>query len=346
MKREGRFLEEPEEGLEIAPEEERGERRRKKRIRSVFLKYVNRIRPIGFKGVGIVDVVQFFIDGLRNRSFALYAAAMSFRFMFALFPGLIFLLTLVPLIPIPGLEGQVLDYMGTLIPGEAMDIVNQVIDEVFHKSKFGVLSFNLVIMVTSALGGVRAMMFAFSRSDSSLFKRRNILQVNLVAIYLLVVLVVVFFLILGTWIYGDILINGWEKDGVITSQFALFMLQLGHWLLMLLLFFFGISFLYYVAPETHTKMAFFSPGSILASVLSLFAVWGLKVILAGFVSFSKFYGSLSAIMVLMFWFYWISIVLLIGFEFNLSVRKAKMKANRDKSEIDPGTSFLDLTDFI
>ncbi len=311
--------------LPVAGEELSGNLPEPAPFRSRIIDHLNHIRIIGFQGVGLVDVLRFFFEGLQNRSFALYAAAMGYRFMFALFPGLIFMLTLLPYIPVPGLQDQVLDYLGRFVPGQAMKLVDGVIGEVFHESRVGLLSVNLVIMLVSALGGIRAMMFAFSRKDENIFKRRNFLQVNGMALFIFLVLIALFILILSVWIYGDVLLDGWQHRQVVTSTIILFVLRVFHFLILILLFFTGISFVYYYAPETHIKLPFFSPGSILATTLSLIAIWFLKLLLAGVVNFSKVYGSLSAIMVLMFWFYWLSIVLLIGFEMNLAIKMAKVK---------------------
>jgi uncharacterized BrkB/YihY/UPF0761 family membrane protein len=86
-----------------------------------------------------------------------------------------------------------------------------------------------------------------------------------------------------------------------------------------------VAFLYYLGPNTRKRGRFFSPGAVAGSILILLAVTAFRLFFAQFSNYNKVYGSLGAIMVLMVWFYWISIVLLIGFELNAAILAARGK---------------------
>lgn len=97
-----------------------------------------------------------------------------------------------------------------------------------------------------------------------------------------------------------------------------------------------ISFIYYLGPETKERWQFISPGSILGAVLQVVAIIAFKKFLENIVNYSKFYGSISALILLMVWFYWMSIVMLIGFELNAAIATAKAKCPRGKLNLAEG----------
>ena len=290
-----------------------------------FIIYVNKIRPPGLGGVGMFDMSRFFLVALSDRNFTLAAAAMAFRFFFALFPGLIFLFTLIPHIPVDGLQDKILDFIANGIPMEGVNMVETIVEDVFSRSKFSLLSFNLVIMIFASVGGIKALLFAFSKEDDMVFQKRNIIFIHLVALEIFAVLNLAFFASFAIWFLGGYFSSELIEMGYAEQGWIVAFLRLGVSLGMFLVFFLTTSFIYYVGPETKERYSFFSPGGIVASTLILAAVYVFKYFISNFVNYSKFYGSLSTIMILMVWFYWVSSVLMIGFELNASIAIAKKR---------------------
>jgi membrane protein len=107
------------------------------------------------------------------------------------------------------------------------------------------------------------------------------------------------------------------------------------YILFLLVFFFAISVIYYMAPSISVRWKFFSFGSFIASLLSILFTLGFAAYINIFDSYNKLYGSIGAFIGVMLWFYAISIVLLVGFEANASLELAKRerlkKLNKERS---------------
>lgn len=286
---------------------------------------LNRVKPPGFGGVGLYDVLVFFFRSLSDRRFNLGAAAMAFRFFFALFPGMIFIFSLLPLFQVEGLQEKILQLLSQVFPGDSLKMISATIGEVFTHSRFGTLSFNLVLALYTSLSGIKAMMFAFSKTDQELFKRRNIFQLNLIALLIFVTLSLVLIFAVLVLVFGELGVTHLVENGAFSKGWAVTLVRTLQIVVMFLSIFVVVSFIYYFGPETNVRWDFINPGSLLAGSLIVLALFAFKYFLENFSNYNKIYGSLSAIMVLMVWFYWMSIVLLIGFELNAAIAMARHK---------------------
>jgi membrane protein len=286
---------------------------------------LNNIRLSFLGGAGLADVLVFFFQGMGHRRFTLNAMAMAYRFFFAIFPALILIFTLIPVIPIPELRGQVTGMISAVVPSDSMGFMDRVVNEFFAKPSAGVVSVNIVLLFFSTMSGIKVMMSAFSK-DSHHFRQRNVFHFNFVAFILLIGLVVVFLGTIALLVAQQVILNQFKQSGSIEEGgWEHLVFGAIFWILMYAALLVAVSLLYYLGPDTRKRPRFFSPGSIAGSVLILLAVTAFRMFFSQFANYNKVYGSLSAIMVLMVWFYWISIVLLIGFELNAAILAASSK---------------------
>jgi membrane protein len=94
----------------------------------------------------------------------------------------------------------------------------------------------------------------------------------------------------------------------------------------------AISFLYYLAPARRSEFRFFSPGSILATLLFIITSLGFTAYVNNYGQYNKLYGSVGTLMILLVWLYLNSISLLIGFELNVSIKAANEERNARMEE--------------
>ena len=104
------------------------------------------------------------------------------------------------------------------------------------------------------------------------------------------------------------------------------------WLLTIGLFFYGISYIYRYAPSVKKRWPIITPGSILAASLMMATTYIFSFWVNHFGNFNKIYGSLGTIMVLMLLVYFNSLILIIGFELNLSITFLKNKEEEKKAK--------------
>lgn len=306
---------------------------------------MRKIELPGFEGMGLYDVLKFFINGLLDSKFTLIASAMSYQFFFSLFPSLLLAFLIFPYIPIEGIEQETLEFIMQFLPiagdealGQGQKGIEAMVEDIVSGYFEGRSSFMLIIVSVSlalwgATRGIIAMMKAFTKNEE-VFKKRNIFQLYGMALLI--------FFILGSMIMiavvGIIAINRgihYLQDLDLMGSFWGGLLVQGT----LITFtaatvFFGISTIYFLAPATQERWKFFTPGSVAAGVLMLVAIVGLRYFFGNFANFDRLYGSLGAIILLMVWFYYISIMLLIGFELNAAIDMAAYQEKTQNTEHD------------
>jgi membrane protein len=314
---------------------------------NLLVRRLNIIRPDFLGKAGLADVLIFFYKGMVEPRFNLAAMAMAYRFFFAVFPGLILIFTLVPLVPIPDLKVQVMNTLSAIVPGDSMGFMDRVVDEFFAKPSAGLIYLNVGLLFFSTMSGIKVMMMAFSK-ETPHFLDRNFLKTNLVAFVLLLGLLTIFMGTIGLQVLQEYAVHYLIQHKIIqVSSWEATFIRILFWLVIYFALLLAVSLLYYFGPSTKVKGRFFSPGSIAGSILILVAVTAFRLFFSSFANYNKIYGSLGAIMLLMVWFYWISIVLLIGFELNAAILAAgghgslEVQEGKEKSPDKPGDDSVD-----
>ena len=100
------------------------------------------------------------------------------------------------------------------------------------------------------------------------------------------------------------------------SNMTIYALILTRFLVLFIVFWFAISSLFYFGPEVHSNWSFFSYGSFIATILSLFASYTFSSYIAKFGTYNKLYGSIGVMIALMIWIMILSIILLVCYELN------------------------------
>lgn len=295
-----------------------------------FFIILRKIRLPGFQGVGLYDVLYFFIRALSNPKFTLMASAMAYHFFFSLLPTLLLVLIILSRLPFEPLKEGVLQFILQVFPEGGLDqetlenTVNAIMDNYFNNDpNIWLVIVSVLLALWGSMRGVIGMMKAFSKQDSlfdSVFKTRKWWELYSTACLILISVGAI--IVAGVSIriaIGYLLGFMVDSPGMLSDSFFLFLSNASETLITTITLFFVISSLYYLAPATQQRWDFFSPGAITASVLALGAIIGLKYFFINFANYDKLYGSLAAIMVVLVWFYYIAITLLIGFELNAAI---------------------------
>ena len=272
----------------------------------------------GFRGMPLFDVASFFIKGLQQSSLTTRASALSYNFFLALFPFVIFLFTLIPYIPIDNFQNELMEMIKQLMPKNAYEAIEATLEDIVKNQHSGLLSIGFVSAMYFSSNGFMALINAFNssyhtkESRSALKKRLTSLLLVIISIVLLTLAIT---LIIGSEVVLSKIIN---KD-----SWEFMLLHIGRWLISLGLVICMISFNYLFGPSHRTGWQFFSPGSVVASVLIIALSLGFAYYINNFGNYNKLYGSIGTLMVIMVWLYLNSLVLLIGFELNASIFSAK-----------------------
>ncbi len=282
----------------------------------------------GFEGVPLYDVVKFFYMQVKTVGLTERASAIAYNFIMAIPPAFLFLFTLIPHLPFikkQDILNQLKLIIKDIIPAQGFDksIINFIDNTFFNTPVFGLLSFGLLTALYFASNAMMGIMRSFNKKYMGFAKRKG-LHTRWVAIRLTTLL---FGLVLGCLILlitqGAVL-----KWFGLRSAFWLTIIAYIRWLFIIALIFYSIASIYKYAPAVEKRWKLNSPGAILATTLSIIASIGFSTFVNTFGKYNALYGSIGTIIVLMVLIYINSLVLLIGFELNVSIKSLKSIADR------------------
>lgn len=279
----------------------------------------------GFQGVAIYDVFWFFMKGIQKGSLNTRASSISFNFLLALGPAIIFLFSLISFLPVTNMQAELLDLLANVIPENSYEVIESILTELFTQRP-GLTSFGLLTSLFFAQKGVHGIIESFHATYHSIetrtwYKQRAV-SLGLVFVFYFLVLTA-FFLVVSNKLLVQRLVN----NGLIEVNLRYHILMAAKWLILMLFTFFLISSLYYLGPSRKVKWRFFSAGSTLATLLTMLASIGFTYFMNNFAQLNKFFGSIGALMALMLWMNFNALTLLIGFELNASINHAHTQTN-------------------
>ena len=276
----------------------------------------------GFDGLPLYNVAGFFIKGLYEGYITSRASAISFSFFLAIFPSLIFFFTIIPFIPIENFQITLLDLIHDFMPKSAYETVKETVEDIVTRPRGGLLSIGFILALYFSTNGINNMMEAFNNTYHTIETRSSFRQ-WLISALLVFILTVLLILSIGLMTLGPVILSIFIPVKILESSFYSILIWLLTWLLSISAFFFAISFLYYLAPARRRDFRFISAGSSLATLLVILTTAGFNFYVDNFAKYNILYGSIGTLMVVLLWIYFNAISLLIGFELNASIYKAK-----------------------
>jgi membrane protein len=295
------------------------------------------LKKVAFKKVAksslpLVDFLILFFKQVQVDNINSKANAMAFNFMMAIFPGIIFLFTLIPYFPIPNLQEQLIDFLSDAIPNSIYAMLRETIEDIISKPRGGLLSFGFIFALYAAMNGTLSMMNSFDECYKSSEKKRGFFQGRLTALILTLINALVLIVSVSILLLGEQVLDYLYTFHQI-SQFNYYLLLLVRYVTAIFSFFLLTAVIYYFAPSVHTRWSFFSFGAFVATALNILVTVAFSIYLSNFATYNKLYGSIGTIIALMLWLYLTSIVLLIGFEMNavLEMVKDDEKAQKEKA---------------
>jgi membrane protein len=287
----------------------------------------------GFQGLPLYDVVVFFFQQINKVGLNERAAAISFSFIMAIPAACIFIFTLVPYLPIAKqFNVELLKLTKELTPNQTTYLfVKDFLDDFFGRQRGGLLSFGILLVIFYASNAMMGIIRTFDKSISEtkgwLFhKRWRAIKLTFLMLFL---------------VMGSVLILiGQEQVTVLLKQ-LFHVSRKGkipwwnsvRWIIIIALVFYSIALIYKFAPSVHKRWKLLSPGAILATFLLLATTILFSYWVNNFASFNKVYGSIGTVLVIMNLIYFNSLVLIIGFELNVSITYLLANvANRKKQE--------------
>tara|TARA_B100000809_G_scaffold266787_1_gene331577 strand:- start:18524 stop:19426 length:903 start_codon:yes stop_codon:yes gene_type:complete len=282
-----------------------------------------KVKIPGLEGMSLYNLLHMYIVGIVRGGLTSRAGGISYSFFMAIFPFMLFMLTLIPFIPVEGFQEGFMELISEAVPSKTYDAVIPIFDDIANNKYGGLLSFGFLVSIFLMTNGINAIFGGFEYSYHVTEVRSAVkgyiisLGTSLLMSVLLILTVVVTIL----FKFGlDFLIQkGWLSD-----QFL--WLENMRYLIFLFMIFTTVSLLYYFGTKEGKESSFFSPGAILTTVLYIFTFYGFGIYVEKFAKYNELYGSIGTLLIMMLFIWLNSIIVLLGFELNASILKLKQNS--------------------
>jgi membrane protein len=270
-----------------------------------------------FDGLSLYDVAIFFWKGIYEGAVTSRAASISFSFFLALFPGVIFVFTLIPFIPIEGFQHELFRLLRDVLPPNSFDAAYSTITDILTIKRGDLLGITVAAALFFATNGTLALIGNFGQTIHRL-NVRGFWSQYLAAFWLTLALALLLIGGIAVLALGEVWI-----PTLIPGDNGIWLTALARWVVLLGLVLFAISLLFYYGPMRSAPWRFISPGALLATVLVWLTSYLFGIYVTDFSRYNQFYGSIGTLMIIQLWIYVNAIGLIIGFELNASMARAK-----------------------
>ncbi len=293
-----------------------------KNIKYQIKKILKKLPVPGFSGMSFYDLLSLYWEGIFKGFITLRAGAIAYSFFMALFPFLLFTLSLIPLVPVEGFQHDFIAFFHDILPKKSIDLMDGIIQDIATKPRTGLLSIGIALSFLFMTNGINTLLTSFEESVHKIIDKRNFFKQYLVAMALSFVLVIILFITIIAIIYFEIIIvYQLQKNGIIHDYN--FWVLWGKKLFYLLMILISNSLIYYFGTREGKKLRFISPGSVMSTLLIIINFYLFQFYIENFNRYNKLYGSIGAFLIILLLNYYNAIILLLGHELNMAILKFK-----------------------
>lgn len=284
---------------------------------NLLVRFFKGIKLKVLEGLSLYDLLELYTIGIVKGTLSTRASAIAYSFFMALFPFLLFVIIVIPYVPIEGFETEFLNFLQSFLPPTTTDFFYE---SIFENIKGGgLISSVFLISILLMANGVNAV---FSGFESSYHEQltRNIFKQYVYALG--VALILAFLLILTVAVLG--FFNIYVVENIVElahveGENSNTMLVLSQYLFFVIMVYLATATLYYFGTKEGKQFKFFSVGALFTTLLIILTSYLFGIYIESFGQYNKLYGSIGALLILMFYLWLNANILLLGFELNVSL---------------------------
>ncbi|MAP53486.1 YihY/virulence factor BrkB family protein [Altibacter sp.] len=281
------------------------------------------IKLPGFHGLTLYHLLDIYGSGIIKGTFSSRATSIAYSFFVALFPFLLFILNLIPLVPIEGFQTRFLIFIEDLLPPQTAEFFYPTIADIAVNPRGGgLLSFVFFLSLFLAANGVNAIFSAFEYSFHVTMNRGFFRQYS-VALVVSIFLALLLLITVGVILYGEYVINSLKGNEYIQND--LFWISALQLIVFVVMVYVIISTLYYYGTKEGKESRFFSIGALITTLLFMLTTYLFGIYINNFSNYNELYGSIGALLIMMLYIWINANLLLLGFELNISLQRLKDK---------------------
>lgn len=295
-----------------------------------LVKGLKKIKLPKLEGLTLYDLLELYGLGITASAFSNRAGSIAFSFFMALFPFALFILNLIPYIPIEGFQQDFLKFVADGVPPNTFSAIESIIDDILNNSHSGLLSSGFLLSIFLQANGLNAILGGFQNSTHVLIKR-SFLQQYLVALGMSLFLSFLLIVTVATIVVFEVIIQLKAIQDILSDSIPFIIL--GRYIFLLLMLLITTSVLFKFGTKDKYKGSFISIASIFTTILIIVISYFFGVWVVHFSKYNELYGSIGTLLIVMFYIWINCMILLLGFELNATIdkrRKANLASEAEK----------------
>lgn len=302
-------------------------------VLNLLVKLLSNVRLPGLKGLSLYDLMELYVIGIAKGALTTRASAIAYSFFMALFPFLLFVIIIIPEIPIADFQDDFLAFLESFLPPTTTDFFHDNIFKNLEDSNqsAGLISSVFLLSIFLMANGVNALFSGFENSYHEQLTR-NVIRQYLYALGIALILAFLLILTVAGLGYFQIYVidnslDALEKLGYIGEHRTDFWPVLSKYAFFVFMVYIATATLYYFGTKEGKHSSFFSVGALFTTILVILSSYLFGVYIENFAKYNELYGSIGALLILLFYLWLNSNILLLGFELNMSLTRLKKKTN-------------------
>ncbi|MDD3003946.1 YihY/virulence factor BrkB family protein [Flavobacterium sp.] len=287
-----------------------------------LMRFAKKIKLPWLEGLSLYDLLEIYIVGIIEGAITYRAGAIAFSFFMALFPFALFILNLIPYIPIDGFQQDFLKFLEDSVPPNTYEAIASIINDILNNSYKGLLSSGFLLSIFLMANGLNAILGGFESSHHVIIKR-GFLNQYAVALGMSVVLSLLLIVTVATTVIFEVFIQSIKLENVFHNNIQF--IEISRYGFLMLMILITSSILLKFGTRETTNNSFISIGSVFTTLLIILSSYFFGIWVVKFSKYNELYGSIGTLLIMMFYIWLNCMILLLGFELNASINRLKRR---------------------
>lgn len=288
---------------------------------NLFVRVLGKIKLPGLEGLSLYDLLELYIIGIVKGALTARASAIAYSFFMALFPFLLFILIVIPYVPIDDFQSEFLIFLESFLPATTTDFFYENIFNNIEGNKEGLISSVFVLSIFLMANGVNALFSGFENSYHEQLTR-NVIKQYLYALGIALILSFLLIITVAVLGYFQIYVLSTFEEYMDTRSTD-FWANFAQYVFFVIMVYLATAVLYYFGTAEGKTSKFFSIGALFTTVLIILTSYLFGIYIENFAKYNELYGSIGALLILLFYLWLNANILLLGFELNISLKQLR-----------------------
>ncbi|TBN00391.1 YihY/virulence factor BrkB family protein [Hyunsoonleella flava] len=303
-------------------------------IINVLVRFLKQIKLPGFEGLSVYDLLELYALGIVKGALTTRASAIAFSFFTAIFPFLLFVIILIPYIPIEDFQTEFLDFLNSFLPPQTSDFFfSNIFENISSGSGAGLISSVFLLSMLLMANGVNAVFSGFENSYHEQLTR-NVFQQYMYALGIALILAILVLLTVAVFGYFQIYVLSPIYESlsgeVLDDDQGLGWIIFAKYMFFVIMVYLATATLYYFGTKEGRNARFFSFGALLTTLLIILTSYLFGIYIDNFSKYNELYGSIGALLILLLYLWLNSNILLLGYELNASLNILRKIRSNEK----------------